>query len=179
MKLAADASKAALFPINESEFAGILIPNEWKSMEPLTKNTKSYGYVKWGTIAALILLTVLLILVLITDWFGTSYFSLAYLFFVIINSVRHRGNIFILSKGIILNGKMVSYNNIKHYETEQIVRWHNLYGLEAKVDNAYKLSFRLKRTIFQPQFIVVENAAQLERICALLHPRGVGCKQDA
>ncbi|WP_312474515.1 hypothetical protein [Neobacillus sp.] len=179
LKMAADASKAALYPITESEFDGIIIPNEWKQMEPITKKTKSYRYVKWGTIASLGLLTILLVMVLTTDWFGSSYFSLAYLFFIIMKSVRHRGNLFILPKGIILNGKLVSYNQIKHYETEQIVRWHALYGLDEKVNNAFKLTFRLKRTIFDPPFIVVKNVEQFEHINGLLHQKGVKFKQNS
>ncbi|WP_223820778.1 hypothetical protein [Bacillus sp. S3] len=179
MKKAADVSKDALYPINESEFAGIIIPTDWKSMEPLTKNTRSYRYVKWGTIAALGLLTALFVLVLTTDWFESSFFSLAYLFFIIIGSVRHRGNLFLLPNGIILNGKFVSYNQIKHYETEQIVRWHSLYGLDTNVNNAFKVTFILKRTIFQPQFIVVQNADQLKHISALLLQKGVPYKQNS
>jgi len=179
LKKAADVSKGALYPIKESVFAGIMIPYEWKQIEPLTKNTKSYRYVKWGTIAALVLLTSLLVIVLTTDWLGTSYFSLTYLFFVIINSIRHRGNLFILPKGIILNGKFVSYNQIKHFETEQIVRWHDLYGLDSKVNNAYKLTIKLKRTFFQPHFLVVANAAQLEQISAFLQKEGVRCESNA
>lgn len=173
LKSAADLSADALYPVKENEFASIIIPNEWKQMEPLTKNTKSYRYVKWGTLAALVLLSILLVMVLTTDWLGSSYFSLAYLFFVIINSIRHRGNFFILEKGIILNGRFVPFNQIKHSETEQIVRWHALYGLDSKVNNAFKLTIKLKRTLFQPQFLVVENAAQLEQISALFHQKGV------
>ena len=179
MKKAADASKEALYPIKESEFAGIIIPNEWKQMEPLSKNTKSYRYVKWGTVAALGLLSLLFVMVVTTDWFGSSYFSLAYLLFVIINSIRHRGNLFILPKGIILNGKFVSFNQIKHFETEQIVRWHNLYGLDSKVNNAFKLTIKLKRTFFQPHFLVIENAAQLGQISAFLQQKGVRCESNA
>jgi len=179
LKKAADVSKEALYPIKESEFAGIIIPNEWKQMEPLSKNTKSYRYVKWGTVAALGLLSLLFVMVVTTDWFGSSYFSLAYLLFVIINSIRHRGNLFILPKGIILNGKFVSFNQIKHFETEQIVRWHNLYGLDSKVNNAFKLTIKLKRTFFQPHFLVIENAAQLGQISAFLQQKGVRCESNA
>ncbi|MEH7355635.1 hypothetical protein V7150_19080 [Neobacillus drentensis] len=179
LKKAADVSKEAIYPIKESEFAGIIIPNEWKQMEPLSKNTKSYRYVKWGTVAALIMLLLLFLIVVTSDRIGSSYFSLAYLFFIIINSIRHRGNLFILPKGIILNGKFVFFNQIKHVETEQIVRWHNLYGLDSKVNNAYKLTIKLKRTLFQPNFLVVENAAQLEQISANFQQQGVRCESKS
>jgi hypothetical protein len=172
---AATASKDALYPKTEEEFAGIIIPNEWKPMEPLTKSSKSYRLVKWGTVVILCVLAVLLVLVVMTDWLGESFFTLAYIFFILINSVRHSGNLFILPKGIILNGKLVFYHQIKDCETEQIIRWHPLYGLDDKVNNAYKLTFRLKRTLFQPQFIVVQTAAQLEQIITLLNQRGVRC----
>jgi hypothetical protein len=141
-------------------------------MEPLTKKAKSYRYVKWGTVVALLLLTVLLVVVVTTDFFTSAYFSVAYLFFAIINAVRHRGSLFILPKGIILNGKYVSYHQIKHYQTEQIVRWHDLYGLDHKVNNAYKLTITLKRTMFQPQFLVVQTSGQLEKITTLLRQNG-------
>lgn len=179
LKKAADVSKEAIYPIKESEFAGIIIPNEWKQMEPLSKNTKSYRYVKWGTVAALIMLLLLFLIVVTSDRIGSSYFSLAYLFFIITNSIRHRGNLFILPKGIILNGKFVFFNQIKHVETEQIVRWHNLYGLDSKVNNAYKLTIKLKRTLFQPNFLVVENTAQLEQISAFLQQKGVRCESKS
>ncbi|WHY75414.1 hypothetical protein QNH20_14805 [Neobacillus sp. WH10] len=179
LKKAADVSKEAIYPIKESDFAGIIIPNEWKQMEPLSKNTKSYRYVTWGTLAALIMLLLLFLIVVSSDRIGSSYFSLAYLFFIIINSIRHRGNLFILPKGIILNGKFVFFNQIKHVETEQIVRWHNLYGLDSKINNAYKLTIKLKRTLFQPNFLVVEKAAQLEQISALLQQKGVRCESKS
>jgi hypothetical protein len=173
LKKAADYAKDALFPINENEFTSIIVPAEWKPMEPLAKNTKSYRYVKWGTAAVLVVLTVLLVVVITTDLLTSAYFSLAYIFFAVINSVRHRGSLFILPKGIILNGKFVSFSQIKHYQTEQIVRWHHLYGLDSKINNGYKLTFKLKMTFFQPQYLVVTDAKQLEKITQLLERSGV------
>ncbi|ETI68945.1 hypothetical protein [Neobacillus vireti] len=178
LKKAAELSKDALYPMNEVDFAGIIIPNEWKQMEPLTKNTKSYRYVLWGTVAALVVLTVLLVIVLTTNWIDSSYFSLAYLFFAIISSIRHRGNLFILPKGIVLNGKYFTYSQIKNYESEQIIRWHNLYGLDSKVNNAYKLTIHVKRNLFHSNFLVIGNSAQLEQITTLLHQKGVRCKTN-
>lgn len=178
LKKAAELSKDALYPMNDSEFAGIIVPYEWKQMEPLTKNTKSYRYVVWGTVAALVLLTALLVIVLTTNWIDSSFFSLAYLFFAIISSIRHRGNLFILPKGIVLNGKYFIYNQIKNYETEQIVRWHDLYGLDKKVNNAYKLTIRLKRNLFPSNFLVIGNSAQLEQISTLLNQKGIMCETN-
>ncbi|WP_253701165.1 hypothetical protein [Bacillus sp. FJAT-29814] len=173
LKKAAEQANSALYPIHESEFAEIIVPVEWKPMEPLSKNAKSYRYVKWGTLAALVLLSVLLVVVVTTDILTSAYLSMGYLFFAIINGVRHRGSLFILPKGIILNGKFVSYHQIKHYQTEQIVRWHDLYGLDPKVNNAYKLTITLKRTWFQPQYLVVATAGQLGKITTLLEQNGV------
>lgn len=179
LKKASDHVKDALFPINETEFASIIVPLEWKPMEPLTKKAKSYRYVKWGTIAVLTVLVLLLVVVLTTDFFTSAYFSAAYIFFALINSVRHRGSLFILPNGIILNGKFITFQQIKHYQAEQIVRWHPLYGLDSKINNAYKLTFKLKRTVFQPQYLVVLHAGQLEKISGLLERNGVGNESKA
>ncbi|MED4205455.1 hypothetical protein [Neobacillus mesonae] len=178
LKMTAAVSKDALYPKTEEEFAGIIIPIEWKEMEPISKKTKSYRYVKWGTIAVLCTLIVLLVIALTTDWLRESYISLASLLFLVLNAVRHPGSLYILPKGIILNGKFVFFHEIKHFETEQIVRWHHLYGLDEKVNNAYKLTFKLKRTIFQPEILVVRTAAQLEQITSLLEQRGVHYKES-
>ncbi|MFZ3589444.1 hypothetical protein ACOI1C_09215 [Bacillus sp. DJP31] len=73
LKKAADLSMGALYPKKEEEFSSILLPIGWKEMEPLTKEKKSYQFVKWGTPLALGLLTVLVVIVLSTDWLGSSY----------------------------------------------------------------------------------------------------------
>ncbi|MEH7346057.1 hypothetical protein V7122_19625 [Bacillus sp. JJ1532] len=173
LKKAADCSKDALFPKKEHEFSSILLPTEWKEMEPLTKHTKSYQYVKWGTMIALVLLTVLLIIVISTDWLGSSFFSFAYLFFTIISAIKHRGNLFILPNGLILHGKFYSSDQIKYYETEKVIRWHELYGLDSRVNNAYKLTFHLKNRLFQPSFIVVRDLDHLEKIIGLLNEQSI------
>ncbi|WP_307847720.1 hypothetical protein [Metabacillus bambusae] len=173
IKKAADLSKDTLFPNIDDEFSSILLPIEWKEMEPLAKNTKSYQYVKWGTIIALVLLTVLLWIVLATDWLGSSFLSIVYLFIVIISSIKHRGNLFILSKGIILNGKFYSSNQIKYYQIEKIVRWHELYGLDDRLNNAYKMTFKIKKELFPPNYIVVKDADYLERMILLLDEQGI------
>ncbi|WP_042355692.1 hypothetical protein [Bacillus rubiinfantis] len=170
---AMNASKAAIYPTTQSEFRGIVIPNEWKEMQPLTKETKSYRLVKWGTVAVIGCMSILLVLIITTDWFRSSSLSVVYIFFVLINSIRHPGSFFILPKGIVLNGKFYHSLQIRHYKTEQIVRWHSLYGLDDKVNNAFKVSFMIKRTLFQPQFIVVQTAEQLEQIRSLLKTQGV------
>ncbi|QNF30466.1 hypothetical protein HUW50_25155 [Metabacillus sp. KUDC1714] len=173
IKKAADLSKDALYPKIDDEFNSILLPIEWKEMEPLAKNTKSYQYVKWGTLIALLLLLALLWIVLATEWLGSSFFSVVYLFIVIINSIKHRGNLFILSKGIILNGKFYSSNQIKNYQIEKIVRWHELYGLDDRVNNAYKITFKIKKELFPPNYIVVKDSAYLERMILLLDEQGI------
>lgn len=173
IKKAADLSKDALYPKIDDEFSGILLPAEWKEMEPLAKNTKSYQYVKWGTLIALVLLLVLLWIVLATEWLGSSFFSVVYLFIVIISSIKHRGNLYILSKGIILNGKYYSPNQIKNYQIEKIVRWHELYGLDDRLNNAYKMTFKIKKELFPPNYIVVKDADYLERMILLLDEQGI------
>jgi hypothetical protein len=165
---AAEISKSALFPHNEDEFSSILLPTEWKEMTPLTKNTRSYQYVKWGTLIAFILLTVLLMIVLATDWIGSSYFNIAYLFLVIIRLIKHPGNLFIFSNGIILNGKYYPSDQIKYYEIEKIIRWHDLYGLDTRVNNAYKLTINVKRKLIQSNFVVIEDLEHLDQIITLL-----------
>lgn len=168
LRKAVDTSENALYPKTEDEFSSILLPNEYKEMEPLTKDTKSYQYVKWGTLVAFLLLVSLLMLVLTTNWFESSAFTVVYLFIAIITAIRHRGNLFILEKGIILNGKYYSRHKIKNFETEQIIKWHELYGLQSRVNNAYKLTVKIKNDLFQPGFVVIEDKEHLDRIATLL-----------
>jgi hypothetical protein len=167
-------SEAAIFPKTEQDFNRILIPNEWKEMQPISKSSKSYQYVKWGTLAVLLLLFTLFFIVLTTDWIGSSFFSSAYLFFILISTVKHRGCLFILSEGVIVNGKFYSAKQITSYKTEKIIRWHELYGYSTRVDNGYKLTFRLKRSFFNPSsYVVVEDKETLDHIIALLEKQGV------
>jgi len=173
LKKAAEMADDAIYPKKESEFASILIPVEYKEMAPLTKNTRSYQFVKWGTVVALVLLSGILAVIFTTDWLGSSFINLVYLFFVIISTVKHKGNLYIISSGIILHGKYYPSNQIKHYEIEQIVRWHELYGYDSRVNNAYKLTFKVKRRAFQPNYIVVEDTAHLEKISTLLGQQGI------
>ncbi|WP_077210527.1 hypothetical protein [Bacillus dakarensis] len=173
LKKAAELSKSSLFPLEEDEFRSILIPAEWKEMEPIKKSSRSYQFVKWGTVAALILLTLLLWIVITTDLLGTSFFSFAYLFFVIISAVKHRGNLFILPNGIILNGRYFFAPSIKSYEIEKIIRWHELYGLHPRVDNAYKLTLNVKGNLFHNNYVVVDDPAHLIKIIDLLEQQGI------
>ncbi|MCM3567644.1 hypothetical protein [Neobacillus mesonae] len=173
LKKAAEISKDALFPNEKSDYGGIIVPYEWKEMIPLSKKTKSYQYVKWGTIAVCIVLIALLWMVLATDWLDSSYFTLAYVFFWIFNSVKHRGNLFILEDGLILNGKFYHFYQIKDYEIEKIVRWHSLYGLDDKINNAYKLTFKIRSRFTQPQFVIVQQHEQLEKITSFLNQKGI------
>lgn len=173
LKKAAETSKESLFPVKKDEYQSILIPHEWKEMEPINKNSKSYQLAKWGTFAALILLSLLILVVLTTDWLNTSFISFAYFFFVIISAIKHRGNLFILPKGIILNGRYFSNASIKFYEIEKIIRWHELYGLHSRVDNAYKITIKVKGNFFHNHFVVMENPAYLVKIINLLDQQGI------
>jgi hypothetical protein len=173
IKKAAEITDEALYPRDEEEFASILIPNGWKEMGAITKKTKSYQYVHWGTFAALVFLVVLLGIILTTHWVDPDFLDIAFIFFLIINAVRHQGNLFILQKGIVLNSNYYPINQIKSYECEQIIRWHNLYGLDARVNNAFKLKMNVKNKIVQPDFIVVKDRKHLEKITTLLDQQGI------
>jgi len=169
IKKAAEMANEAVYPKAKRDYQHILIPNEWKEMEPLSKHTKTYKYVKWGTFIALLLLFILLIMVLATDWLKSSFFSSAYLFFILISSVKHKSCFYILSDGIILDGRYYSTQHIHSYQTEKIIRWHELYGYSTRVDNSYKLSIKVKGTLFwTTNFVVIENQEQLEQIESLL-----------
>ncbi|WP_234987320.1 hypothetical protein [Bacillus sinesaloumensis] len=170
---AVDLSKQAIFPQTKQEFQSILIPTEFKEMEPLSKSTKSYKIVKWGTVAAIFILIGLLIVVFTTDYLRSSIFSLSYFFFAIITAVRHRGNLFLLPDGIILQGRYFSYNRVKEYEVEQIVRWHDLYGLEDRLNFSYKLTVKVKGFFPLVNYVAVENEDHLNKIIDILEMNGV------
>jgi hypothetical protein len=72
-----------------------------------------------------------------------------------------------------MNGKYYSSNQIKSYESEQIIRWHELYGLDSRVNNAYKLTINVKKMFIQPDYIVVKDRTYLEKINALLEQQGI------
>lgn len=173
LRKAVQLSKDAIYPSKEEEFNSILIPTEWREMECLSKNTKSYQYVKWGTVIAILLLVILLTIVLVTDVLGTSSFSIVSLFFVIISAIKHRSNLFILANGIIFDSKFYSFSNIKGYEVEKISRWHELYGLDPKVNDGYKFILNIKNKPFSPNFIVVKDYESIEKIVDLLEKEGI------
>jgi len=177
LKKAIENSHDALFPKTADEYASVLIPAEWKEMEPLTKNAKSYRIVEWGTVIALGLLTILMGIVLFTDWLGSSFFSVVYFFFAIINAIPHRGNLYIFQNGIILNGRYYASRQIRSYEIEEIVRWHELYGLHDRVNYGFKLTFHVKKVGFlQPNFVVVAERDQLDKMVHLLNEQGISGK---
>ncbi|MFZ3589445.1 hypothetical protein ACOI1C_09220 [Bacillus sp. DJP31] len=96
------------------------------------------------------------------------------MFFVIISAVRHLGNLYILPEGIILHGKYYNSNQINCYETEKIHRGHELYGLHDRANNnAYKLTLKVKKKFFQPNYVVIENLIYLEQIILLLDKQGI------
>jgi hypothetical protein len=176
IKKATDIAKDALFPTTDDEYRNILIPMEWKEMEPLTKHTKSYHYVKWGTMLAIILLIFILGIVLSTDWLDSSLFSVGYLFVFIITAIKHRGNIFILTNGFILNGRFYTYQQLKNYQVEKIIRWSELYGLDSRVDNGYKITFMIKNRPYRQNFVVIRNELHLKRLTDFLAEKGISEK---
>lgn len=174
IKKAAEMSHDALYPKSKREFQHILIPNEWKEMEPLSKNTKTYQYVKWGTFLALVLLFTLLVMVLTTDWLKSSFISSAYLFFVLISAVKHKSCFYVLSDGIILDGRFYSKQQIHSYKIEKIIRWHELYGYSTRVDNGYKFSVKVKGTLFSTtRYVVIEQREQVNRVQSLFEEQGI------
>lgn len=173
LKKAALLSKEAIYPQQKDEFQTILLPNEWKEMTPISKKEKSYQFVKWGTIVAVLLLTTVLIISVATDWLSSSLLNVAYLFIVIINSIKHLGNLFILPSGIILHSKYYPFNRILNYHYEEIIRWHELYGLHPRLNNGYKLTITLKNRWFQPNYLVIEDEEHLKRIITLLKDKGI------
>ncbi|WP_240189768.1 hypothetical protein [Bacillus sp. P14.5] len=104
---------------------------------------------------------------------GLSFFFTVYFFFIIISAIKHRGNFFILPKGIILNARYYPVSEVKHYEIEKIKRWHELYGLDERADNGYKLSFKIRNKVIQPNYVIIENDEQLGKIKGLLEEKGV------
>ncbi|WRP04605.1 hypothetical protein U9J35_11815 [Rossellomorea aquimaris] len=173
LKYAAEIACNALYPANEKDMNSIVIPSEFKVMEPLTKGTKSYQWVKWGTVGVITLLTALLAVVYSTEMLHQSIFSIVHLFFILISSIKHRGNFYLLAEGLILNGYYVPWGRVKGYEVEKIIKWHELYGLDDKINYGYKLVVKVKNKWFQPQFVVVRDQVQLDRILTLLEKHGV------
>lgn len=173
LKYSAEKAVNALYPTNEEDMNSIVIPSEFKVMQPLTKETKSYQWVKWGTVGVISLLTALLAAVYLTDMLHQSIFSVVYLFFILISSIKHRGNFYLLGEGLILNGYYVPWSRVKGYKVEKIIKWHELYGLDDKINQAYKLEVKVKNKWFQPQFVVVRNQVHLDRILSLLEKQGV------
>lgn len=176
IKKAADYTKDALFPRSEEDFHKVLIPSEWKEMQPLSKTSKSYLYVKWGTAGAIVLLLALLVVVLTTDLIGSSFFSFAYFFFAIISLVHHKGNLYLLANGIILHGRYYPFHKVKSYEVEQIVRWHELYGLSDRLNNSFKLSIKVKSWLPQQSLVVIEEISDVERIIQFFEDNGISGK---
>ncbi|WP_409274963.1 hypothetical protein V1499_07140 [Neobacillus sp. SCS-31] len=176
LKKAIDLAGNALFPVTEEQFSSVLIAREWKNTSRLSKETKSYQIVKWGTGAVLILLTALLVLVMYIDWLSSSLFSSAYLFYLILNAVKHPGNFYIVPNGIILESKFISSSDIKEYSVEKIVRWHALYGLDSRANNGFKVSFDFKNKLTPPDYVVITNKKELETVIELLNAQGIHSK---
>ncbi|MGG5254073.1 hypothetical protein ACQYAD_11320 [Neobacillus sp. SM06] len=173
LKKAVDCSQNALYPTEKDEFESILIPSEWKEMEMLSKDTKSYKFVNWGTTLTILLLMVMLWIVVTTNWLDSTFLSFAYLFFLLISAVKHRGNLFVLPKGLIVNGRFYTSEKIKGYEVEKIVRWHELYGLDTRLNHAFKLTIHYRNKLRQSSFVVVEDCNHLNKIINLLNRIGI------
>lgn len=175
LKKAINLARKAMFPVTEEEFSSVLIPREWKTASRLFNQTKSYQLVKWGTIVALIILGVLIVLVVYIDWLSSSLFSSAYLFYMLLNAIKHPGNFFIVPHGIILDSKFIASSEIKDYSVEKIVRWHALYGLDSRADNGYKLSFNFNG-LSPEDYVVITEKKELKMVTELLDAQGIELK---
>ncbi|ALC91510.1 hypothetical protein AM500_18260 [Bacillus sp. FJAT-18017] len=176
LKKAINLSGNALFPVTEEHFSSVLMAGEWKTASRLSKRTKSYQIVKWGTSAALIVLAALLVIVMYTDWLSTYLFSSAYLFYLILNAIKHPGNFFVVPNGIILDSKFIASSDIKEYSVERIVRWHALYGLDSRVNNGFKLSFHFNGGLSPADYVVITEKKELETVIKLLNAQGIQSK---
>lgn len=166
-------SKEAIFPKKKEEFSKILIPNDWKEMVSLNKNTYAYKWTHWGTIAAIILIILIFILALTTEWMKASFSNIIYLILLFVLSIHHPGNLFILQDGIIVDSKFFKANEISDAKIEQIVRWHDLYGLNDRVNNSYKLEFAFKKSFLLKTYVVIEDRELLEKIVQLLKAQNI------
>ncbi len=173
IKKAAELSLKAYYPSNKEEFDRIVAPAEWKTMEPLSKNSKSYRWVKWGTILILLLLGGLMFLVLWSHSLEPYVFNVGYIFFILLNSIKHHGNFYLLTNGLILNGRFYTWNQLKNYKVEKIHIGHELYGLDDKINNRYKLAVEIKKRLVQPGYIVVTDYDELEKIIHKLHEQRI------
>jgi len=173
LKKAAEMTDRAIYPQDQHDFSSILIPTEWKEMQPLMKNTGTYQLVKWGTVGVIIFFAILFGILIFTDWLGSQLLSFAYFFFLLINMVKHKGNLYLLPKGIILNSRYYSLNQIASYQAEKIIRWHELYGLHSRVDHGYKLTFKIKNQLIQPHEIVIEDREHIEKVISVLDDLGI------
>lgn len=177
LKKAAELSAEALYPVGE-QFANVLTDREWKEMKPISKHTKSYRIVKWGTVAALLFVLGMAGIVFLTDLVSSSIFSLVYIFYFYMSAIKHPGNFFILQKGIIVDSKYISLASIKEYSVEKIRRWHALYGYHPKVNNGFKLSFSFKNRLIPSSFVVVAEEKDLDEIIRLLEAQGISGKLE-
>ncbi|MBM4760945.1 hypothetical protein [Bacillus sp. B15-48] len=173
LKMAAELSTQAVFPRSKEEFSSILVPAEWKEMTSLTKETKSYRLAHWGTMIVLGLLIVLIGIAMFTDWFDASLFSFTYFFFLILNSIRHPNNFFILPRGVIFQSRYYRYEQIKSFKVEEIIRWHELYGLNDRVNFGFKLTLNVKRSFPVVHFVVIEDEENVKKVITLLEKNGV------
>lgn len=120
----------------------------------------------------MILLAGILLILLVTNWLDSAYLSIAY-FFLIIRLIKFPRNLYILKDGLILNGKYYYEKKVKYDQIEQIVRWHSLYGLNSRVNNGFKLEFKVKRNFFQLNMIVIEDKRNLDKIRGILEEQEI------
>ncbi|MGD6818123.1 hypothetical protein ACQCVE_13760 [Metabacillus sp. 113a] len=173
VKLAADLAEKALYPVSKDEFDTLLIPADWKEMKPITKQSKSYQMVKWGTAVLALCMFGAVWLILTADSPEYYVLNIVYAFISIIHLVKHPGNLYMLPEGMILNGRYYAYRKVKGFSAEEIDRPHALYGLDSRINGAFKLTVRLKNHYSGERFAVVEDEEHLNKITGLLKQKGV------
>ncbi|MTH53407.1 hypothetical protein GKZ89_08255 [Bacillus mangrovi] len=169
---AADLSRKAIYPQTKEEFSSTLVPSEWKEMEPISKETRSYQLVKWGTPGLLLVFAGASAVILVSDA-EYNVLLLLNVFAGLFNLIKHQGNLFILEKGCIIDGKLYSFHQIKDFEAERITLSHSLYGLNSRLNKAYKLTFRYRNQWHYSRYVVIEDEKHLKKITDLLEERGV------
>lgn len=166
---AVELSRRVIFPATETEYKRILLPGgQWEEMQTLSRKTKSYQVVKWGTILSILVMLAFTIFTVTDEQRTFSFITIGYVFFSFIELVKHPGNFYLLEEGFIINGKFYRYDQVVEWKAEKVVRWSELYGLDDRVNHGYKWSVKVKRTLFQPSFVVIEDDETLNQVVDLL-----------
>ncbi|WP_243290462.1 hypothetical protein [Bacillus sp. FJAT-47783] len=168
LKVSVEKIRNALDTNKIPHFQSIRIPVDWKEMEQLEKRAKGYRLAHWLTIGLISIMTTILFLVI--KFKSLDEISLLMLSFVLslhISSVLQRGNFYLLPDGLVINSMFYSWDAVQLVRVEKIVKWHELYGLDDAINDGFKLTVRVKRKLFQPQYIVVTEEEELNEMVSI------------